>query len=166
MGADAVIVIGWTHEIPEETSAAILGFPHVLADVSGGETFYFNLLASWWASTEPDVLVIEHDIVVDEAAIHDLLDCPYPWCPAWYPFEGGEIYGLGCTKFSLPIRQAVPDALEQVGRIDQSPVHPPKHWCSMDAWLQGVLMTAGQSPHLHRANVRHTGTRRSHVACR
>ena len=163
-----MIVVGYTHELPEELSTTLLEFPHLLAYVGHSDTAYWDLLQACWVSTDPEMVVIEHDIGVKPEAIRDLLNCPQAWCAAMYPFEAGEIFGLGLTKFELAIRQAVPDALEQVALIDQTPIHPPKHFCSMDAWLQGVLDRAGHKPHVHRVpgGVRHHNPRRSHVACR
>lgn len=161
-----MIIVPFTKEIPEETSIALFDFPHRLADVSGSDTAYFEVLSSWWSSSEPDIVIIEHDIGAGAASIRALLECPQSWCASWYPFEGQEIYGLGFTKFSLPIRQAVPDALERVGEMEEPGKHPAKHWCSMDAWLQGVLRMHGQEPHIHRLPIRHSNPRRSHVACR
>lgn len=161
-----MIIVPFTHEIPEATSVALFDYPHVLAYVGDSDTAYWELLAAWWASTEPDVLIIEHDIEVSAAGIKMLLDCEHSWCPAWYPFEGSEIYGLGLTKLSLPLRLAVPDAMEREGEIEEPGKHPKKHWCSIDAWLQGILREAGQVPHVHRVPVKHHSTRRSHVACR
>lgn len=161
-----MILLPYTHEIPEDTFAAALAYPNVLAFVGNSDTAYWELLNHWWKSDEPWIMTIEHDIEVNAFGIQVMLECPNQWCAAMYPFEGGEIFGLGFTKFALGIRLAVPDALDQVGKIDQTPVHPPMHWCSMDAWLQGVLRTAGQSPHIHRVPIRHRGNRRSHLACR
>jgi hypothetical protein len=160
-----VILIPFTHEIPEETSVAILDFPHVLAFMDD-DTAYWTLLAGWWKSDEPDIVIIEHDIGVSSEAISTLLACEHPWCASTYPFEGGEIHGLGFTKFSLPIRQAVPDALDIVAAIEQPGVHPAKHWCSLDAWLQGTLGNAGHTPHVHSLPIHHFNSRRSHIACR
>ena len=99
------------------------------------------------------------------AVIQELLDCKFSWCACWYPFEGGTIYGLGCTKFGLEIRQAVPDALDKVARISDS-AHIRKHWCSLDAWLQTVLRKAGQAvDHHHHVGIRHLSAQRSHKAC-
>ena len=163
-----MILVGYTHEIPEELSTTLLEFPHVLAYVGQSDEEYWELLNAWWASTEPDIVTVEHDIAVKPEGIRDLLHCPHWWCAAVYPFEDSEIFGLGCTKFSLPIREAVPDALEQVAKIEEPGKHPAKHWCSLDAWLQGVLTKAGHTAHVHRVpgGVRHANARRSHLACR
>jgi hypothetical protein len=163
-----VILVGFTHELPEELSATLVDFPHMLANVAGDDTAYWEFLNTWWHSDRDPIVTIEHDIGCTPEGVRDIILCPQPWCAAMYPFEGGEIFGLGLTKFSLALRREVPDALEQVGRIDQTPVHPPKHYCSLDAWLQGVLASAGQSPHVHSVpgGVRHHNPRRSHVACR
>lgn len=163
-----MIVVGFTHELPEELSTTLLEFPHTLSDVSGSETLYFEVLSSWWSSTESELIIIEHDIGVQPEGIRDLLNCGQEWCAALYPFEGSEIFGLGLTKFSREIRQAVPDALDKVAAIEEPGKHCARHWCSMDAWLQGTLREAGHTPHVHRVpgGVRHSNPRRSHLACR
>lgn len=160
-----MILVPYTHEIPEETSVAILDFPHVLAFMDD-DAAYWTLLAGWWQSDEPDIVTIEHDIGVSSGAISTLLACEHPWCASTYPFEGSEIWGLGFTKFRLSIRQAVPDALERVAKIEEPGKHPAKHWCSMDAWLQGVLRESGHNAHVHRLPIHHATARRSHEACR
>lgn len=161
-----MILLPFTREIPEATSIALLDFPHVLAFVGNSETAYWELLDLWWGSPEPDILIIEHDIVANAQSIQAMLACPESWCASWYPFEGSEIYGLGFTKFSLPIRLAVPDAIQREGEMEEPGKHPKRHWCSLDAWLQGILREAGFSPHVHRLPIGHTNKRRSHVACR
>lgn len=161
-----MILIPFTREIPETTSIAILGFPHVLAEVGRSDTAYWELLRDWWVSDEHDILVIEHDIVADASSIKALYACPESWCAAWYPFEGNEIWGLGFTKFGLSIRRAVPDAIEREGKMEEPGKHPRMHWCSLDAWLQAILRAEGQVPHVHRLPIGHTNKRRSHLACR
>jgi len=163
-----VIVVGYTHPLPEELSITLLQFPHTVVDVGGNDTAYWEFLNSWWHSNRDPLTVIEHDIGCTPEGVRDLQLCPHWWCAAMYPFEGSEIFGLGLTKFSLAIREAVPDALEQVGLIEEPGKHPRKHWCSLDAWLQGTLRSAGFDAHVHRVpgGVRHANPRRSHVACR
>jgi hypothetical protein len=162
-----MILLPFTHDVPAETLTAVATWPHLLADVSASDSAYFELLAEWWGSDERELMTIEHDIVVDVVGIREMLNCQEQWCAAWYPFEAGELYGLGCTKFARSIRLAVPDLFDRVGEISFT-VHPPKHWCSMDFLItHTVLRERGFTPHLHRLDgIRHLSKVRSHVACR
>jgi hypothetical protein len=160
-----MILLPYTHDHPADTMRAVANYEHLRADVSGSDTAYWELLSKWWESDEPDLLIIEHDIGVTPAVIQELLDCKFSWCACWYPFEGGTIYGLGCTKFALEIREAVPDAFDRVARIGNE-IHPRRHWCSLDIFLRMTLMNAGHQPCLHRSNqIRHLSTQRSHKGC-
>ena len=121
-------------------------------------------MTKWWKSDEPYVMTIEHDLVVPRQLIEEMLACPRSWCAAHYSFESGAIYGLGCTKFNVEIRRDVPDVFERIARTSD-PFHPPMHWCSMDAWMRGVLEQSHQH-HPHRSHdLKHLSKVRGHLAC-
>ena len=163
-----MIVVGFTKPLSQDTLDALDAFPHVLTDVSGSDDAYFELLRSWWVSTEEDVVTLEHDIEPRPELIQELLDCHRPWCAALYDFEQRHLYGLGLTKFNRRIRAAVPDLFEQIALLENDK-HPRKHWCTLDAHMQNTLkMQSGDGVclHDHPDWIKHTSTIRGHVGCR
>lgn len=169
-----MIVVGFTHELPAATQATLSWYPHQLKYVGNSDSDYFDLLEAWWASHERELVIVEHDIVPQKELIDEMLDCPRPWCAAMYPFEEKWLFGLGLTKFSLGIRQAMPTLFDEIAQ-NGGGVHPPKHWCSLDAHMQNILNRAsGQTAcvHNHQEWIEHrnleapgTSKWRSHTAC-
>src|ERR1019366_3231006 len=51
-----VIVVGFTKPLSQATLDTLSLFPHQLTDVSGSDSDYFELLRSWWVSSEEDVI--------------------------------------------------------------------------------------------------------------
>ena len=103
-----MIVCGWTRYPPPATIATLSWYPHQLHYVGNSDFDYFDFLESWWTSSEREMVVLEHDIVPQRELIEEMLDCDRVWCAALYPFEEKWLFGLGLTKFSLPLRQAFP----------------------------------------------------------
>lgn len=163
-----MIVVGFTKPLSQATLDTLSLFPHQLTDVSGSDSDYFELLRSWWVSSEEDVITLEHDIEPQPQLIQELLDCHRPWCAALYDFENRHLFGLGLTKFNRVVRASVPDLFEQIAPIANEN-HPPKHWCTLDAHSQNILhMQSGHAAHLHDHPewIKHTSTIRGHVGCR
>lgn len=123
---------------------------------------YFDVLADVWQAGET-VAIVEHDIVVHATALDDLSACPHDWCAFPYQYmEHERHYGLGCVKFSADLLARCPDAMRRVGVL-RDPTHPPRHWCRLDAWLQGVVLPSmGETMHKHDTPVRHLGHGNSH----
>jgi hypothetical protein len=161
-----VIVVGYARPLSKVTLDTLSLFPHQLKDVSGSDDAYFDLLQAWWASSEEDLIILEHDIEPTPEFVQEILDCHRLWCAAMYTFEDRYLYGLGLTKFNRRVRAAVPDLFEQIALLSDGH-HPSKHWCRLDAHMQNTLsMQSGEAAHLHEGAIVHTNPIRSHVACR
>lgn len=145
-----MIIVGWTRYPPAATIATLTGYAHRLQYVGNSDSDYFDFLAAWWASGEREIVTVEHDIVPQPELIDEMLDCDRAWCAAMYPFEEHWLFGLGCTKFSLEIRQAMPDLFEQVAERTGGPHHPARHWCALDSHMQTLLnQKSGHTAHVH-----------------
>lgn len=145
-----------------ESALGATGYEWEAVDVSGSSRAYFDLLSAAWAEAD-SVVLIEHDIVVHPGAIEELDSCPHDWCG--FPHEMGEWgvqYGLGCVKFSHELIVRNPDAMTRVGVLYDDK-HPKRHWCRLDAWLQGIILpNAGETKHHHPTVVKHLGSGNSH----
>jgi hypothetical protein len=120
-------------EVTEALDAS--GFPWEAIDVSDSEEAYFEVLHDMWSFGEA-FAVVEHDIVIDpEKSLQGFVECPEPWCACYYPYLRGLYTGLGCVRFSKALVNAVPGLMDEVS-IQSSRHHPPKHWCSIDGWMQ------------------------------
>lgn len=123
------------------------------ADVSADVTAYWALLADLWLAGEP-FCIVEHDVLVRPGTFDELADCPHRWCAFPVPYLGGEYAGLGCVKFSAELIAACPDALQRVGHMSNAG-HEPRHYCTVDAWLQVVLMSTSIPRHVHQPALGH-----------
>jgi hypothetical protein len=161
------VVLPYTNLHPEtEAAVKATGHPYDTADVSGDDRAYFRLFCDLWEAGDSFAFV-EHDVLIRPDSLDELEKCPSPWCA----FEVDYVHhrpqvGLGCVKFSAELIAAVPNAMERVewvGLEKQLPknlmwdeLHPPGHWCRLDAWLQQwVLPTAGMSQCVHRPPLGH-----------
>jgi hypothetical protein len=150
MGQPAVkVVLPYTHIEPGVREAlAATGWEWEEVDVSGSDENYWSLLHRLWQKGE-SIYNVEHDVLVRPDSLNELAACPEPWCGFAVPYLGGEYPGMCCVKFSAGIIAVCPDALDQVATMS-SDKHPPKHWCSMDHFLQMVVLPAtGYRKHVH-----------------
>ncbi len=128
--------------------------------VGGNDTDYFDLLARLWREREP-FIVVEHDIIVTEAAITGLLECQHAWCSCPYQWYTATLHGLGCSKFDLQIMQDFPDLFDEVAKLNTD-MHPARHWCSLDGRIRQYLGRNGVNDHLHSTVVGHLRPYASH----
>lgn len=125
-------------------------------DVSGSERAYFDLLCSLWADGQT-FAIVEHDIIVNRETLLNLAYCDEDWCACPYEYLDTQTYGLGCTKFTSSLIARNPKAMIRVGVLSDA-WHPKRHWCRLDAWLQGVILpNAGETLHKHETPVTHLG---------
>ncbi len=150
------VILPYTHLIPEVV-AALAETNHIWQpwDVSYNDYAYWQLLSELWLRRET-FCIVEQDVIVRPDTLKELEDCPESWCSFPVPYLGGEYYGLACTKFDTRIIDAVPDALNEVGRRSVGENHPAKHWCTIDYWLQYVILPqTGIARHYHTPALGH-----------
>lgn len=118
------------------------GVDYELADVSGSDEAYPDLLGSLWRHGEPFV-VVEHDILPWPGAVHELIDCPEPLCG--FPYVLGNRIGayLGCTRISARVIAAT-----------QYP-WPHRSWAGLDLAIFAMVRSAGFGFHVHHPAVVH-----------
>lgn len=132
--------------------------------MSGSHESYWRLLSALWREGTA-FLVVEHDIEVNPEAIRQAAECDCDWGVSPYRGPGGDLlYGsLGCTRFSARLLATAPDAIEQVGGIDDAgPAIPLRDWRRIDSRLLGVLRQRGHEPHVHAEVLHH---HRYHYGC-
>lgn len=151
------LILPWTYVEPRVDSAiAATGWKREAPYVGLSDRAYFDLLASLWAAGD-SFIICEQDIVPHPTAFDDLANCRHDWCAFPYEYVGHKTYGLGLVKFSAELIARHPDAMERVA-VMRDPTHEPRHWCRLDAWLQGVILPlAGEVPHGHEPMVKHLG---------
>jgi hypothetical protein len=118
---------------------------------------YFDLLSELWNEGEA-FCIVEHDIVIHPTALDELDNCSHDWCGFPHEYMGcGLQWGLGCVKFGADLIARNPDAMLRVAVMSDA-THDRRHWCRLDAWLQGcILPNAGETKHQHETVVRHLG---------
>lgn len=141
-----------------------LGVKPWMADVSGGDERYFDLLEDFWNERQSFVIV-EHDIVVTPEAWEELTTCNAAWCAQPYPYMESTHVGLGCTRFDAEFTLKHAGIMGVVAQADY-PKHGPKHWCSLDQALTNALRAKGESVHRHQHLVEHLGDNWPAHGCR
>lgn len=133
--------------VRQETLDAVPGAE--LHDVSGSDDAYWALLADLWRSGET-VLIVEHDIVPARADLDLMAVCGQSWCVGPYECESARVTrALGFARFDGALMRALPDLLDDVGRMAYDPAFPPRHWKRLDVRLAYALAGWGQRPHEH-----------------
>lgn len=112
-------------------------------DVSGSDTAYWDVLARLWDAGE-DFAVVEHDVIPAAGALASFEACGHDWCGAPYPYLAGTYAGLGCTRFRAAVMARHPDLMDVVAAMSNDS-HQPRHWCTLDAWIQAVLRQRGEN---------------------
>ena len=129
------VVLAYTMLVPEVTralDASEVDWEGV--DVSDSDEAYWELLDDLWNYGQ-DFAIIEHDIVVSPGTLKSFEECPEPWCAARYPYLRGFYAGLGCVRFRSSMMQAAPHLMDEVALLHNA-THAPKHYCTLDAWIQ------------------------------
>lgn len=132
-----------------------------LVNVAASDYAYWQLYRELWASGD-DFLVVEHDIAIHGAVIPALNECAGEWCAYSYPYAiAGTYHGAGCVRYRASLTVRFPDLINQAGRMSNT-THPPRHWCSLDAFRAHLLADAGVTMCRHEPPVRHLDTSVSH----
>lgn len=146
------IVLPHAGGLSTEVADALRAWDDVMVVGCEGEESYHELLRRCWA-TGMDFLVVEHDVVVNDAALNDLIDCPEPWCAQPYLVAGEVQTALGCTRFRGEFTNRWPDAIDLIGE------HVSKHWSVLDAALTTLMELVGVRCHAHAIEVEHLNAR-------
>jgi hypothetical protein len=126
-----------TKYYPESLDSVFMYAPGAIGVYTGRTSFsYSEALAYHW-DYEGDLIVIEHDIVIDENTIPSFEDCQEPWCSFKFDVMGQDIdFALGCTKWSAEARKLVT---------------PPAraNWRTLDVQIRELMIWVGLQPHVH-----------------
>lgn len=149
-----LVVCGYTNLRPEVQAALAEHAPDAwVRSVAGDERAYHRLLCEAWAAGT-DMLVVEHDIVLEPHVIGELDACDEPWCGFVYDLAVGYKVCLGCTRFASALVQAEPNAMLRAGDSDNSGVNE-RAWYRIDVRLDRILRDRGYTPHPHWPPLRH-----------
>jgi hypothetical protein len=121
--------------------------------VGSADTRYYDLLSDLWSHRET-FAIVEHDVIVRPDSLDELEGCPEPWCAFTVPYFVGDYPGLACTKFEASVMGGFPEAMSLVGTMSNAS-HPPKHWCTLDAFLMSLLYSRGFRKHVHEPALGH-----------
>ena len=116
---------------------------------------YWRLLAHWW--TQPgDLVLIEQDIGLRADVLPGFADCLEPVCGHPYLVTPAQLMRIctGCIRFRAELKEAEPDLLEAVGRIDDDGL-PARDWRRLDVRVIRVLRARGYEVHEHLPAVPH-----------
>ena len=101
-----------------QTKAALEKYaPGYEAEYVGNDDYaYWREVKRRWNGTE-DLVIIEHDIEINETILTGFMQCDQDWCTYAYPIIDDRTwlaYGLGCARFSARLQRAVtPEVIEQ-----------------------------------------------------
>lgn len=132
-----------------------------------GDDEYFTTLSMRWDGGET-FGVQEHDIIPNPDTWAKMEACPNDWCAAPYPYLNRERqFGLGCVKFSAAVIARHSSMFGVIGTWHNER-HPPKHWCTLDAWTYQFLRAFGETrceDHEPVGHVGHPGKKSSAHGC-
>jgi hypothetical protein len=160
-------------EVRSETARALIehaeskpGHEVTFWPVDSSDEAYWEMYDRLWSEGET-FMVVEHDIVIHADVIPQFERCPEPYCAFSYPYLEipGGWYGLGCARFRDTVIRAFPEAIQNVASISNH-AHPPRHWCSLDAFIQWELRRLGTPLHQHLPPVGHLNTGPPSHGCR
>ncbi len=106
---------------------------------------YWKLLSRLWVSLE-DFTIVEHTVIVHPTIFDELDACEAGWCGYPHVSRGHKIFGLGCVRFRNWFTETQPSALVEVG-LCHDRQHPAKHWCTIDMYLQGIVLAGTKCLH-------------------
>lgn len=118
------------------------------ANVGGSDYSYFELFKRLWAE-QKDFLIVEHDIVPNDAAIASLARCNHLWCGCPYPISGQMAAYLGFTRFKAGLQRRVPNLLDRVAGLVMGDIRP-HSWYRLDMSIAQILtQEEGCKMHIH-----------------
>jgi hypothetical protein len=121
-------------------------------DTSPSSYAYWDELERRWDGSA-DLLVMEQHIIVHGQVLPQLEACPGDWCV--FPF-GGQRHGLGCTRFSAALQQAVPASEIRRRARRKCPHCGSLHFAFVDGPILDALRAAGYGePCIHQPPVDH-----------
>lgn len=142
------VICPFTNIRPEtRESLDASGYAWEAIDVSGADEAYWEALSDLWEYQET-FAVVEHDIVLREGVLAELEACSGLWCTCPYPYQNGMRAGLGCVRFDRELITGYPRLMEDVATFHNT-LHPHKHWCTLDAWMELKLTGRGYTKCLH-----------------
>lgn len=152
---------GLAAETVEALHAHAAGHDIHYVDVSDHDEQLYELWLALWAACE-DVVVVEHDIEIHAGVLEGFAACPNPWCSFGYRYAHFGVYhGTGCVRIRSTLMTATPNLIKNVS-LHQNQQHPPRHWCSLDAFMQHELGERGFEQCRHEPPVTHHGVGVSH----
>lgn len=121
-------------------------------DTAASSYAYWDALEARWDGTG-DLLTIEQHIVVHDQVLPQLDGCDADWCV--FP-AGGQLHGLGCTRFSAALQVKVPATEIRARARRQCPHCGAPHFAFIDGPILDALRDAGyDQPCVHEPPVSH-----------
>lgn len=117
------------------------GFTWEAIEVSADDEVYFDVISALWGRDQ-DFCIVEHDIVIGPGTLQRFETCENLWCACPYPYLRGYYAGLGCARFREELMLAVPNLMAEVAQMSNKR-HPPRHWCTVDGFMQQCLLGHG-----------------------
>ena len=123
-------------------------------DVSSSDFAYGELLVRLWSPPfDDDLMICEHDVVVNLDTVDEFIKCECGWGVNPYLVQGEEITGLGCVRWRREFMQAHPEAMRAAVRMTNPGGMLPGHFVRLDGWVRQALRPA--EPHVHQPRVAH-----------
>ena len=145
----------------DRTLRAVSGEPNIEFVLLDDDEAYWRLWRELWAAAE-DVIVVEQDIVPNPDSFQQFEECRELWCAHAYPYSVFGLYaGTGCVRLRAELLASTPGLIDRVG-LRSDDLHPAKHWCRLDAWMQNELHAAGHRMHRHEPAATHLDPGNSH----
>lgn len=116
---------------------------------------YSRVLRDAWLR-EGELIIVEHDIVINDQVLPGFKGCSQPWCGNPYPVGYALLVALGCTRFSAHLKHALPGLMDEAAAIELDGGNVPAgDWRRMDIRIGAALEAHGHQRHWHQPPVEH-----------
>lgn len=135
-------------------------------DHAGADSGYYDCLAELWKTTRnEDLVIVEHDIVIRQDTIKNLLECTEgDYCSWDYPIGSGPTRGagLGCVRFKKRLIIEVPGLFSDLLAINWPHSGNNTSWTRLDGRIHHVLQRQhGKTIHVHEPVLWHRNPKNS-----
>ena len=138
------IIYPYAEHYPEAIAALPLDAEQV--DVSADPEAYWRLLRDLWRSGE-DFLIVEHDMVLPDGALHTFDSCRREWCAHPYFMYGTWGTWHGVTRYRGGLTRRLPNLPDEIRS---------RTWPSLDsAWINHLRLAGVNEAHWHWPPARH-----------
>lgn len=102
-----------------------------------------------------DLVIIEHDIVINKDTLQSFDDCQNIWCGSPYQLQTLKDTALGCTRLRYSLLVKYPNLVYDAGKIPLNGRFPEGHWKRLDSRIKMQMQRLEISECINHREVKH-----------